>query len=120
MFVIRDREITMHRGDTGALTVRVTGASFASADRAIFTVCDAQKNIMLEQVCEVTNGAFTVTFANGTSDQWPAGNYYYQIRYAFSPEYGENDKIVSGSRVWTDGDDWKQNKLTVLDVIYSI
>lgn len=97
MFTVDGKKITISRGDTGDIVFTLTGHTFTSSDRAIFTV--ANKNattILMKEEYEITDGHFTVHFANNVTDQWTAGNYKWEIRVVLNPTREEG--------VITDGD----------------
>ena len=102
-FRVEGTTITMHRGDTGSVTITATGYAFDSEDRALFTVKDGSGTEIIKEYYEMTNNTFTVEFENPTTDYLPAGNYNWDVRYIIAPEYDEQQQIVDGTGVTTPG-----------------
>ena len=103
MFVVDGTTITMHRGDTGEMTVIASGYAFEANDRALFTIKDATWTEIKKTYYAMTNNAFTVEFANPDTDYLPAGNYNWDVRYIINPEYDQAGNIVDGTGVTTPG-----------------
>ena len=98
------KTITLHRGDTGEVTVKVTGHTFLADDRALFTVKDASGSVIMKRVYELDNNEFTVTFANADTDYLSAGQYSWDVRYVIDPEYDpDTGEIIDGDGVSTPG-----------------
>jgi hypothetical protein len=97
------KKITMHRGDTGEMTVTATGATFSTEDRVLFTVKDANGTEIIKDIFELTDGAFTKEFTNPETDYLTPGNYYWDARYVFNPEYDDSGNIIDGDGVSTPG-----------------
>lgn len=95
------KKITMHRGDTGYLTIRVTGHTFGSNDRALLTIKDSSGSVVMKRVYEMTDNAFTVEFANADTDYLPPQICKWDVRYITDPVYDEEEEIVSGDEVCT-------------------
>lgn len=80
--------ITMHRGDTGAFVVRAvrkTGAEWSADDRMLFTVTNANREIVLQRIYRLDtalgNGRCLIQFHNGDTDSWENGTYSAEWRY---------------------------------------
>lgn len=98
------KTIRMHRGDTGEVTVRVTGHTFGADDRALFTVKDSSGSEIIKRVYELDDNAFTITFANSDTDYLAAGQYAWDVRYVVDPQYDpETGDIMDGDGVSTPG-----------------
>ena len=109
--------ITMHRGDTGAYKVKATrksGNAWTSADRMIFTVRDAEGNIMLQRFyrldTELGDGRTVIQFHNNDTDQLDGGVYNAERRYVINarwngaaPEGDCVNALTAGVRI-VDGD----------------
>lgn len=101
MFRVEGTRITLSRGDTGSLLVKSSGHTFTSDDRALFTVANRNgSQILMQQEYELTDGNFTVLFLNEVTDQWPAGNYKWEVRYIINPTRTEG-VITGGTDVFT-------------------
>ena len=86
--------ITMHRGDTGAYKVKATrksGAAWTEYDRMIFTVRDAEGNIVLQRFyrldTDLGNGVIEIQFHNNDTDQLAPGTYTTERRYDVNPRW---------------------------------
>lgn len=104
MFIVEGDNITMSRGDTGALTITAEGYNFGVDDRALFSVRNQFGTIVIQRVFEMENNAFTMTFFNSDTDKQKIGNYTWDVRYVINPSYDENDNIVDGDQVITPND----------------
>lgn len=113
MFKVEGDKITITKGDTAALTIRATNKTFASADRAIFTVASKAGQIIFNQESELNNGAFTVSFANDVTDQWNPGTYRWQVRYVITPTRVDG-AITGGAEVITP---WEPKDFVVMPVL---
>lgn len=112
------KTITMHRGDTGEVTINVTGHTFQADDRALFTVKDASGSEIIKRVYELDGNAFTVAFANSDTDYLAAGQYSWDVRYVINPEYDpETGEIIDGDGVSTPGSPYALNLLSTVGQI---
>ena len=101
MFRIEGTTITLSRGDTGEVSIGVSGYSFGSNDRALFTVRNASnQEVKMRRELEIVDNIVTVTFVNSDTDSLPAGRYEWDVRYVINPVY-ENGQIVDGDEVIT-------------------
>ena len=117
MFKVEGTTITLSRGDTGEVTIGVTGYSFGSNDRALFTVRNASsKEVKMRRILEITNNTVTVTFVNSDTDSLDAGKYEWDIRYVINPIYDDGD-IVDGDEVITPNDPMTINLKTTVGQI---
>lgn len=85
------------QGDTGTLTINVTGATFGADDKVQLTVADKKKNIVLQKVAGFTDNAAEFEFANADTADLEEGTYLWELRFV-------TDATVSGS-VITGGTD---------------
>lgn len=97
------KTITLHRGDTGVVTINVEGYTFGADDRALFTVKDGSGTAVITRVYEMTNNAFEVEFANADTDYLAPGIYYWDARYIVDPQYDGSGAIIDGDSVSTPG-----------------
>lgn len=105
MFKVDGKKITITKGDTASLTITATNRTFASEDRAVFTVANkGATTILFEQEYALNDGAFTVEFTNSETDKWAPGQYLWQVRYVFTPTRDQNNKINGGLGVQTPDD----------------
>ena len=135
MFLMDDNgNITMHRGDTGARTVkasRKSGESFGENDRMIFTVKNANGDIVLQRFyrldTELGDGRTVIQFHNNDTDQLDGGVYNAERRYVINarwngaaPEGDCVNALTAGVRI-VDGDvvrvpEHGQFNITISDV----
>ena len=93
--------ITLSRGDTGALTISVTGYTFGANDRALFSIKNGQGTIVKQSAYAMENNEFTVTFYNADTDSLNPGGYTWDVRYVINPYYDAGGNIVDGDQVLT-------------------
>jgi len=105
MFVVDadKKTITLNRGDTGEVTITVSGYTYQADDRALFTIKDSSGSVVKQTVYEMTDNAFTVEFANADTDYLSPGIYYWDVRYIVNPQYDAQGNIVDGDGVGTPG-----------------
>ncbi len=107
MFVVDEdsKAITLHRGDTGELTVTLSGYDFSNVvARALFSLKRAGV-VVKEQVYEIDeNNQFVVEFANEDTDYVSPGAYEYDVRVVIDPEFDDDGNIVTGTVVRTPDD----------------
>lgn len=99
MFVVdtENFKIDMHRGDTGVIAITAdTDYTFNQVDRAIFTIKDNQGTIVKEVVAQMMDNRFEVVFTNSDTDGLAPGVYEWDVRYAVSPIYSVDGRIVDG------------------------
>ena len=120
MFNVDDYTITLSRGDTGALVVNATATldgsdyTFAAEDRALFSIKNANGEIIMQKAYEMTDNAFTVYFLNGDTDSLSPGAYSWDVRYIIHPYYDASGKIIDGDQVITPKTPMNMTLLTVV------
>lgn len=98
MFEVRDgTQITISRGDTGALKIKINAVRadtgdpyiFGERDRALFTIKSNNGDILKQKAYQVDeNGEFIVVFLNADTQNFPAGtNYSWDVRCVINPYY---------------------------------
>ena len=99
MFDVDGFSIRMRRGETGAVKIRFLGWRFAPEDRIIFRV--SQGNVThFKKVCTPdAEGAITIYFLHGKTEELAAGNYTYDVIVVLHPYYDENGNITDGDQV---------------------
>lgn len=121
MFSVEGTEITLSRGDTGALRIKAnvtrkdTGEeyTFGENDRALFSI-KYGSTVVKQKICEMTDNVFTVIFYNADTDQLSSGGYTWDVRYVINPYYDESGNIVDGDQVITPNTPMTMNLLTVV------
>lgn len=120
MFNVEDYTITLSRGDTGALIVNATATldgsdyTFAAEDRALFSIKNANGEIIMQKAYEMTDNAFTVYFLNADTDALSPGSYSWDVRYIIHPYYDASGKIIDGDQVITPKTPMNMTLLTVV------
>jgi hypothetical protein len=117
VFIVDGTKITMSKGDTGSIRFPSTGYTFSGLDRAMFSVKNSKGQIVKQEIFELEDGEFEVTFYNADTDELPAGNYTWDVRYVLSPQYDDEGHIVDGAQVITP---MEPQKLVLLDVVGKI
>lgn len=97
MFYVNDTKITLSRGDTGTVTIGVSGYTFDSNDRALFSIRNGSGTIVIQRAYEIINNEVEIEFVNSDTDQLPSGNYEWDIRFIIDPMYDENNQIYDGA-----------------------
>lgn len=105
------KKITLHRGDTGEMTVHVTGYTYGPNDRALFTVKDTSGSEIMSEIFEMVDNAFTVEFANADTDYLSPGIYWWDVRYVIDPQYDTGGKMIDGDAVSTPGSPFEMQVL---------
>ena len=108
------KKITMHRGDTGEMTVRVTGYTYGPNDRALFTLKNSSDTEIIRRVYTMTENAFVVEFANADTDGLTPGKYKYDVRYIINPQYDQSGNIDDGDAVSTPGSPFELELLSTV------
>lgn len=101
MFRIEGESIILSRGDTGEVTIGVTGFSFSANDRALFTVRDSNDgSVKMRRELPIVNNTVTITFVNSDTDSLASGSYQWDIRFVINPHYTDGE-IDDGDEVNT-------------------
>ena len=98
MFSITGREITLSRGDTGAIkfkanvTRRDTGAAytFGVRDRAVFSIKSGAGQVVKQKAYPMINNEYMVIFMNADTDKIAPGGYSWDTRYVINPYYEDD------------------------------
>lgn len=120
MYSVDGYNITLSRGDTGALNVTATATldgsayTFGEDDRALFSIKNANGEIIMQKAYEMTDNAFTVYFLNADTDSLAPGAYSWDVRYIIHPYYDDEGKIVNGDQVITPKTPMNMTLLTVV------
>ena len=122
MFNVNGTVITLSRGDTGALRIRVrarrkdTGEAFTfgERDRALFTIKNASGAIVKQVAYPMTDNVFKVTFFNADTDKFAPGTMSWDVRYVINPYYDSANNIVDGDQVLTPTQPLSMQLLTVV------
>lgn len=101
MFRIEGTNIILSRGDTGVVTIGLSGYSFSSIDRAVFSIRSISTNqVIVRRELEIVENTVTITFVNADTDSLDPGNYEWDLRLVVNPIY-ESGQIVDGDEVNT-------------------
>ena len=120
MFIVEDYNISLSRGDTGALRVNASATlsgepfTFGADDRALFSIKNANGEVIMQKASAMTNNAFTVYFLNNDTDSLSPGSYSWDVRYIVHPYYDESGNIVNGDQVITPKQPMTMSLLTVV------
>ena len=120
MFKVEGTTITLSRGDTGFVTIGVSGYSFSSIDRAIFTISGSGGQVSVRQELPIENNLVTIEFTNSDTDDWKPGDYEWDVRFVINPVYdgeGGERQIVDGDEVITPNLPMKLKLLTTVGQI---
>lgn len=101
MFIVDGTNISLSRGDTGAIEITVDGYTFGEDDRCVFTIKSGSGQIVKQKAYPMENNRFTVTFFNADTDKFAAGNYSWDVRWVIHPYYDERGNVIDGDQVLT-------------------
>lgn len=120
MFNVDGYNITLSRGDTGAMKVTAEATlagepfTFGADDRALFSIKNAQGEVVKEKIAAMTDNVFTVYFLNADTDHLAPGIFSWDVRYIIHPYYDASGRIVDGDQVITPKEPQTMNLLTVV------
>lgn len=125
MYSVEGTNITLSRGDTGALKIKATvtrrdthqSYTFGERDRALFSIRAGNGQVVKQKIYEMTNNEFTVIFMNADTDKLLPGGYSWDVRYVINPYYDDYGNIVDGDQVITPNLPMNVNLLTVVGEI---
>lgn len=100
MFKLIGTTLKITQGDTGNLTVNVTGATFGSDDRVQLTVTDKDKNIKFQKVVGFTDNAAVLSFENADTANLDEGMYLWELRFVTGATIS-GGKITAGTDIET-------------------
>ena len=120
MFIVNETNITLSRGDTGALRITADATlngepfTFGQDDRALFSIKNATGEIIKEKIAQMENNVFIVYFLNSDTDAISPGSYSWDVRYIIHPYYDASGRIVDGDQVITPKAPMEMQLLTVV------
>lgn len=120
MFDVDGYTITLSRGDTGAMEVAAEATlgdqpfTFGENDRALFSIKNAQGEVVKEKIAQMTDNVFTVYFLNQDTDSLAPGSFSWDVRYIINPYYDASGRIVNGDQVITPETPMSMQLLTVV------
>ena len=100
MFKLIGTTLKITQGDTGTLTVNVTGATFGSDDRVQLTVADKDENVLLQKVAEFDGNEAEFEFENADTADIEKGVYLWELRFVKDATV-TGDVITGGSDIET-------------------
>ncbi len=98
MFKVEGTNITMSRGDTGAMRITAratlietqTPYTFGERDRALFSIKSSNGSVVKQKAYPIVNNIFAVYFYNADTDKLSPGNYSWDVRYVINPYYEDD------------------------------
>lgn len=120
MFKVEGYNITLSRGDTGAMRVTAEATlggepfTFGADDRALFSIKNGQGEIVKEKIATMIDNSFMVYFLNSDTDNLSPTNYSWDVRYIIHPYYDASGRIIDGDQVITPKEPMNMNLLTVV------
>lgn len=116
MFKLNGTTLKITQGDTGTLTVNVTGATFGSDDRVQLTVADKDKNVLLQKVAEFDGNEAEFEFENADTADIEKGVYLWELRFVKDATV-TGDVITGGSDIETP---YESMTLQIIDALADI
>lgn len=89
--------IDMHRGDTGAFTIRFTGYTLTSSDRVLVTFKSATGTVIKKEYHVPEDNRIRIQLRNPETDYLETGDYSWDARVIIDPIYDENGNVVEGT-----------------------
>lgn len=120
MFSVNGYDISLSRGDTGGIRITAEATlhgepfTFGADDRALFSIKNAQGEVVKEKVAAMSDNMFMVYFLNADTDSLSPGSYSWDVRYIIHPYYDASGRIVDGDQVITPKTPMSMNLLTVV------
>lgn len=106
MFIVDEEtgRITLHRGDTGTITITFTGYDLNNVNAyALFTAKSG--GVETKKECQkIQDNEITVSFTNEDTEALAPGAYEYDVRVIIDPEFDEAGFPVTGPCVYTPKD----------------
>lgn len=111
MFEINGTRIRLTQGDSGLLTIAVSGVQLTDNDRAVFSMCKALRGdgrwkkmgaAFLEAVLtpDIKRNVFQMPFVPGDTEKWPIGRYLWDVR-VYLDAVEENGRVTDAREVIT-------------------
>jgi len=98
MFSVDGTNISLSRGDTGALRIHASARrrdtqaafTFGERDRAVFSIKNGSGTVVKQKSYPMDANSVLVVFMNGDTDKIAAGAYSWDIRYVINPYYEDD------------------------------
>lgn len=101
MFHAVGRELRVTRGDTGILTLAVSGVTLTDADRAVLTARRKGGGVLFKKVaCADKDNRVQFGFLNEETEKWKPGIYDWDVRFALDAVI-EDGEVVDGREIVT-------------------
>lgn len=111
LFEVNGTRIRLTQGDSGLLTIDVSGVKLTENDRAVFSMCKALRGDgrwkkmgaqFLEAVLtpDVRRGVFQMPFVSSDTEKWPAGRYLWDVRVVLDAVETDG-RVTDGREVFT-------------------
>lgn len=107
MFIVDEnsKKITLHRGDTGCITITLKGYSFSNVNAVALFTMKVNGNPVKEEVHQIDdNNQFVVEFKNPDTDGMGSVTGEYDVRVVIDPVFDANGVITDGDFVRTPND----------------
>ena len=120
MYIVDGYNISLSRGDTGALKIKAEATlngepfTFGNDDRALFSIKNNQGEIVKEVAAAMEENDFVVYFLNADTDSLAPGAYQWDVRYIIHPYYDAAGRIIDGDQVITPKEPQAMQLLTVV------
>lgn len=89
--------IDMHRGDTGAYTIRFTGYTLTSNDRVLVTFKSPTGTEIKKEYHTPENNRVRIRLRNPETDYLEPGDFSWDARVIIDPVYDDSGNVVEGS-----------------------
>lgn len=104
----------MTRGDTGLLTLVVTGVTLTDNDRAALTAKKKGGGVLFKKIAVPEDNRVQFGFLNDETEKWKPGHYEWDVRFALDAVVVD-DEVVNGREVITPN--WAPGCLEVLNPV---
>lgn len=89
--------IDMHRGDTGAFTIKFKGYTLTSNDRVLVTFKSSSGTEIKKEYHTPENNRIRIRLRNPETDYLQPGDFSWDARVIIDPVYDESGNVVEGS-----------------------
>lgn len=99
--VLNDNTIEMFRGDTGTLSVTLTGYTLGENDRALFTARTKSGRVIKREAYTIEENQFEIRFESDDTDKVQEEYNEWDLRIYIDAIFDEDLNVIGGTDVTT-------------------